>query len=693
MSNIVRFPGRESRADKLNAVFESYRTAVASRIYVQVTETGRLDRDALRAQAELAETAAFRRLACGPEAFSVMHDLRAFYREALGAAELDLVLADIRASRAYSDHIVSKAADFVRTREIFFAREAQFPPSTIRRPEKNIYFATTFNMVMTRFFVECHKRLLEKTGAAPIFVVENLQDCDRCSLRILQNMHLFLKPFGFVFAFAFKSAAGAIAPDPADGYARRFVAARRGCFRKLLNVALASGNMATFVDTDTLLDDIDFASGYAAMHASMAADPGLSLDDFMNLVYRNRYEEFYVRKALLDAAPSLDRQEAMEVEKLLLLVDSYNYLFDDALAVAEAAVEAGDGFAQCYFLLMKGLVLLKKRNDKQAALATLEQGLAVAEALPRSLEAATEKAFLGNAVNFVRLIETMATKKGDERTDAIEAILVDEHRILHEICEAFISAREADLADQRRQMNVLFIITTVVENISKLNGLIGAYEDTIELYRSYEHILDTVGERMRGEAYKRSFTISYSHALFHNRIMVAKCFANLKQLDQAYEITKDVVARGDEYDVTGDYRGFALNAHAVNAARLGKTEEVVDALVDMARIYVDYNEPYLIKSAINGLRDFIAENDRKSFDYLKSIGIIEDSFRRHEESTFLVSSPVDLENPLIGGMEQFVFGRRSEGELRSYLDHPNRNLNAAFKSYGLWRQIYAKQAT
>lgn len=99
----------------------------------------------------------------------------------------------------------------------------------------------------------------------------------------------------------------------------------------------------------------------------------------------------------------------------------------------------------------------------------------------------------------------------------------------------------------------------------------------------------------------------------------------------------------------------------------------------------------MIKTAMNGLAGFIAEQDSKSHAYLRELGIIEEGFKRNDESIFLVSSPVDLENPLTAGLESAVFGRRSEGELRAYLDAPERNLNAAFKTYGLWRQIAGRR--
>ncbi|MGJ3264247.1 MAG: hypothetical protein ACFE0R_13525 [Salinarimonas sp.] len=692
MSNVVVFPGRQSRADKLAAVFDVFRHAVASRIVVTASADGRLSRTEAGDAARETAAPAPHVLSCGAHAFSVFASLREFYRQRLGATTFDRILTAIRADNAYSDHIVDKAADFVRYNRIEFNRDAQFRPSTIRRPEKNLYFATTFNMVVTRFFVECHRSLIESGERVPVFVLQNVERCDRCSLRLLQNMHLFLKPFSIEWHLVFKVAQSASAPSGEDPYLERFVAARRQCFRKFLNVALASGSMTEVIDVETFVDRVDFEGGYRLEKAAAAGDPAPTLDDFMNLVYRNRYEEFYVRKAILDASPERDEADRIEAAKLLLLVDAFNYLFDEALSVADRSIETSDDQTRCYFLLMSGLIQLKKRNDKEAALATMQRGLDLARALPPSLAAGTEKAFLGNAMNFVRLIEIMSSTAKEQRASAIEAILADEHAILQEMCEAFISAVPSEISDTDQQMNALFIITTIVENISKLNALVEAWDETIELYQSYEHILGTVGDRMRSEEYKRSFTISYSHALFHNRILMATCHAKLGDFRKAYEITRDVLGRAGEYDVTGDYRGFALNAHSVSAARCDEPEEVADCLAEMARIYVAYNEPFLIKSAINGLKDFIRANDPKSFAYLEEIGIIEVGFRRHSESTFLVSSPVDLENPLVGGLEQAVFGRRSESELRRYLDDPKRTLNAAYRSYGLWRQISNRRA-
>ena len=54
---------------------------------------------------------------------------------------------------------------------------------------------------------------------------------------------------------------------------------------------------------------------------------------------------------------------------------------------------------------------------------------------------------------------------------------------------------------------------------------------------------------------------------------------------------------------------------------------------------------------------------------------------------------MDLENPLTGGLDQLVFGQQRQGELRRYMEQPRGNLNAAYKSYGLWRQIFANAQT
>ncbi|MEG9884790.1 MAG: hypothetical protein V6Z86_09320, partial [Hyphomicrobiales bacterium] len=74
------------------------------------------------------------RMACSLEPFTVMTALRAFYRKRLSKTQTDRIIADLREGCSFSNHIVDKAADFIKSGKIYFKREAQFPPTSIRRP-------------------------------------------------------------------------------------------------------------------------------------------------------------------------------------------------------------------------------------------------------------------------------------------------------------------------------------------------------------------------------------------------------------------------------------------------------------------------------------------------------------------------------------------------------------------------------
>jgi hypothetical protein len=600
---------------------------------------------------------------------------------------METILAGIRATGSYSKHLCDKASDFLRSGKPYFKREAQFPPEVIRRPEKNLYFATTFNMVVSKLFLACHREMFgDNTGAA--YVIEQCQHLDRCSMRLMQNMLLQLKPFCVQMELVFKRRADG-SRDGASNYERRFVAARKRCFGKLLNVALVTGSADESLDIDGFLRGADFQSSFLAMTYSETGARRADIDSFRDMLYRNAYERFYVCKALHDDNPWFCEEERVDLEKLQVLCDSYNFLFDDALDTAESGIAATLGKNRCYFLLMKALVQLKKMKNSDAAISTLKQGIVEAGSIENLLERTVETAFLENALNFVWLIQIVASKEEGTRRDRLGEILTSEHGILQAVCKAFLSARAIDLEDRRKLLHALFILTTIVENISKLNALCGRRYETIDLYGVYEHILDIVAGRMQREAYRRSFEISFSHALVNIRVAVASGYAAANCHQKAYDITRQLLHDVEQYDITGDYRGFVLNAHAVNAARIGRTDESIDCLVQMAAIYLDYNEPYMIKVAMNRLAPFLAEQAPDSHAFLHQLGIIDAAFHAHDETAFLVSSAVDLENPLLGGLEQLIFGKRPVAEARAY-DREDCGLKAAFKSYGHWRQIAAR---
>ena len=677
MSTVVRFPQRRSAEDRLGDVFSAYRSAVPSKLDVTLCPTGngctgseKKDLIVIRG---------------GYKPFSLFCSFRSFFRDRLGMAEMETIMAEIRATGSFSNHICDKADGFLRTGRPVFKREAQFPPEIIRRPEKNLYFATTFNMIVTKLFVECHRRAFEGKGDNVVYVVPQAQDLDRCSLRLLQNMLLYIKsePMRIRVVLRQRKSTTATISEPAE---RRFVASRTRCLRKLFHVAVATGCASQKLDVDHMLAETDFLSTFQRMTETEMRRARADIDEFRDMIYRGAYERFYVAANLPAAAESLSEHDRVVLAKLGLLCDSYNYLFDDALVRIENTIPTVTGSDLCYFLLMKGLIQLKKMNAADAALETLERAMNAARQIADPLDRAVECAFVENAMNFVKLIHIMSSVKVDERQARIADILENEHGILQSVCDAFISVPSARLSDREQFLDTLFILTTVVENIGKLNALCGRREETVQLYAAYEYIFETVMGRMKEEEYKRSFVISFSHALIHIRVAVAAGYAALNKLQDAYNATRALLEEVDSYDITGDYRGFILNAHALNAARIGRMSESVDCLAEMAAIYLDYNEPYMIKAAINRLAPHLAEHEPEAHAFLTKIGIIDDGFRAHDEATFLVSSAVDLENPLLGGLEQMIFGKRAASELQTY-EREDRSLKAAYKSYGHWRQI------
>lgn len=677
MSTVVAFRGRKSAQERVSEVFAVYRRAKPSLLTVRIEE----------ADARISSASGrVLTLRAGSEPFSVFKELRRVYANEIGLAKIEVMLADIRANCNFSNHICDKVVDFIRSGRPYFKREAQFPPEIIRRPEKNLYFATTFNMIVTQLFTACHKVAFTDRNEDVVYVVPNAEMVDRCSLRLIQNMLLAIKPFGIHFELTFTPARGPT-DEAGDAFQRRFIAARRRCFRKLMHVALASGNADAALDVDAFLTDVGFASAFERMLTQADGVSRPDLDELRDMIYRNNYENFYIALKLHDQSPWLSAEDLMRVRKLEVLCDSFNYSFDDALTTTSSELKRNlPAKNQCYHYLMRGLIFLKKQNDAPSAVSIMQEGLLVAARIESPLERTVETAFLKNALNFVRVVEVMTTLPVDARHDALTAILDDEHAILQTVCEAFISVPASQLEDRNRLLDTLFILTTLVENIGKLNALCGRRDETIELYTTYQDIFDTVGQRMKEDTYKRSFTISFSHALVHTRVAVAAGHAAAKRYQVAYDMTKTLLNEAEQYDITGDYQGFILNAHALNAARIGNTNESVECLSRMAALYLEYNEPYMIKVAFNRLAPHLKANDPGTYSFLSEVGVIDQGFQSHDEATFLVSSAVDLENPLLGGLEQMVFGKRSFNEMRRYQDE-DRSLKAAFRSYGHWRQI------
>jgi hypothetical protein len=283
MPTVISFPVRRSAKDRLHEVLEAYQTAVTSRLRANLTQTGFAE-NSLDAQQLAAKFQA------GFEPFSLYLGLRQVYVDRLGLSRMETILAGIRATDSYSKHICDKAADFLRSGRPYFKREAQFPPEVIRRPEKNLYFATTFNMVFSKLFLACHREMFGNDPGA-VYVIEQCQNLDRCSMRLVQNMLLQLKPFCVQMELVFKRRAEGSQYE-ASSYERRFVAARKRCFGKLLNVAIVTGCADESLDIDGFLRGVDFQSSFLAMTNAETGAGRTDLDSFRDMLYRNAYERF-----------------------------------------------------------------------------------------------------------------------------------------------------------------------------------------------------------------------------------------------------------------------------------------------------------------------------------------------------------------------------------------------------------------
>lgn len=332
-------------------------------------------------------------VSCSDTPFHIYQELRKFYLERINPVEFKNLFYKTKVRNFSSQHVYDKAEDFIENGTIFFIREAQFPPIALRRPEKNLYFATTFNMVITRFFIKCHEYIVNLKGVNYQFIFENLEICDRCSLRLIQNMHLYIKSFSFYFIFYFKKNQASISYNH-NYYISNIQIARKNCFKKILNVVVGSGHNKNFIDTDAILNKVDFTSYYESIIDKTYGDfIGTEYEDFENYIYRGNYENFYVLRAIHEKSPWLNEKETIDLDKLLILCNSYNYVFRETISYIKENISKYPDIDKCYFLLLSGLINLKKNKDKQLALNDFLMGLDIVKNLPKSLESIMEMAF------------------------------------------------------------------------------------------------------------------------------------------------------------------------------------------------------------------------------------------------------------------------------------------------------------
>jgi hypothetical protein len=680
---LIQFRAKTTPLDKLNNVFDVYKNAKKSNLNIYITDSGM--------QGHPTEEAIFL-ISASLKNFSILPQLAYFYKKALGVDLAMEIFDSIQNRHPFSSHIFQKARNAIFNDVLEFKREAQFPPTIIRRPEKNLYYATTFNMAVTRFFVMAHKELIQRGHIVRNIIFQNMETCDRCSMRLIQNFHLYIKDFSLNFVFYFKKADGSKATLSSSAYAKSYSHARKHCFRKVLNVAQAIGSLSASMDIDGFLEGIDFESGFSDLSASKELwNNDISKnDDAMDMVYKSNYEKFYCM--MESASAKLNTKESHQPDKQLMLklcvlTDSFNYNFSSALDLC-ATSDFGDEFEFCYFKLLSGLIKLKKNKRFDLALLDFDAGLETLASTQECLKKTIELGFLKNAKNLVCVLDILQNHEKDQRTDKIRVIIQSEHEILDSLLEQFITASDFELNKDSNMLNIIFIITTLIENISKLNAIAEDYQATIKLYQNYEYILATMAERMRHDEFNRSYTISFSHALLHIKMAIASQKARQKLHEEAYNITKQLLMDCKTYDVTGDYRGYILNAHSIYCSLLGKDEESFSSLMEMTEIYLFYNEPYMIKMAMNGVASQLKQYNPDIYDYLTNLSIIDPSFTRHEEASFIVSSPVDIENSLQAGLDKYLSGKSVLKGFISQLNQDHNPARAAYRTYGLWRQIY-----
>lgn len=683
---LVHFPTKKTYSQRLDEVFQTYRNAKRSVLELHFSDDGSFT----------SRVDGINELVLRPSLnnFSILPQMLGYYRRVLGGESINRVVETLKSKHCFSASIFEKAKSAIFNDEISFKREAQFPPIIIRRPEKNLYYATTFNMALVRFFVLANEEIIAKGGAgAPRIVVENMEACDRCSLRLLQNLFLYIKsdPINFTYCFKSKSESGD-GSDFLSQYYERYVAAREHCFRKVFNVAQAVGSLPSDIDTDGVLRRIDFGYVFNQEVGSpdLWSDELSPVDDAMDMVYKSNYEKFY---CMISSATSNDNTNMSELDrltfnKLCILSDSFNYNFDAALQCIDGSIDECGATAFAYKKLFSGLIKLKKFKQLNIAEDEFNSGLDALANEPSSLERSVEEAFLRNAKNLIGLLGALEDKDESVRSEKIYQIIDSEHELLDGLLELFISVPDRELNKGHNLLNLMFVITTLIENISKLNMLVGDSEATIALYENYEHILSTMADRMQQEAFSRSYTISYSHALLHIKVAIANQKVRQKKFVEAYDITSQLLRECETYDVTGDYKGYILNAHSIYCLHIGKIEEAFTSLVEMLEIYMMYNEPYMIKAALNGLSSRLEEFHPAAFSYLRKLSVVDSSFKRHDEIAFLVSSPVDLENSLNAGLDKHLSGRSIEKSFSSQRASAPNDLQSAYRAYGLWRQIY-----
>lgn len=680
MSDIIQFPQRENRKVKLEDIIQTIQQTVCT--HVSVTENG----DGLvRGCMDICDSIVLRP---NINSFSILNQWIDFYKGKLGRDKLLSLVDALERENTYSHNIMKKVKTLVNTGESVFKFEAQFPPTIIRRTEKNIYYATSYVMAVGQLLSRCHALL-----PGVDIIVESMERCDRCSLRLLQNFVLMAKPYALCIRFYFKSKTNVTAPFSGTNiYKSNYEKARYKCFSKFLSVLSVAG-CATDIDSGQavkkILSQVDFLSSWDDLLTHHVVNENLGMvNSCMDLLYKSNYEKLYLALAYTNTnATALDAEARIELNKIHVFADVYNYLFDEALERIKIIEQDACSSEISYFNVISGLIFLKKHKKSDLATQEFERGLDYLQNIPvNSARYSIEYAFLRNAMNLAKLLIILKENKDNKK--AIQMLVNDEHQILDALLEKFVSTSEQELGQKNIRLELLFIISTLIENIAQLYMFTDDHKSIIQLYESYEYILGVTSDRMGEREYGMSFQISFSHALLSIKIKVARSLAKLNRHQQAYDITKQLIQDAEQHDVTGDYRAYLLHAHALNCIQCGYHDESIESLIEMARLYLGYNQPCLMKTVLNSLKDYIEQNHAVAYHYLQKNDLLDERLSLPQEASRFANSAVDLENTLSGGLGQNLT-KDTKYILKENKEFQIDNIRETYRVYGIWRQLHA----
>lgn len=192
--------------------------------------------------------------------------------------------------------------------------------------------------------------------------------------------------------------------------------------------------------------------------------------------------------------------------------------------------------------------------------------------------------------------------------------------------------------------------------------------------------------RIKKQRYRPSFKISLSHALIHTRMAIAAGHA-LESPRRAYDTTKKLLGDVARLDITGEYEGFIRLAHAEYAKKIGKIAESRECLMRVAAVYLHYNQPYMIKLALNHLSSYVKNTLPAAYKMLCDREILDAGMIAHDTSVFMANSAVDLENSFLKGLDY----RITHGDMAAAVVPQNgpreNNLRVVRKTYDHWHKI------